>query len=300
MKSLTLNSGENVIEGCAELSINVPAGINATAILECNGENKIDVMVESGAKLIMYNLHKNSVCKSVGHVKKDAKLVLVDVVLEQSDLDVSTILEESGGESIAMQAFLGTATIKSDVIHQAGSTTSKMLAKGLLHDAIGKYTGTITIGAGAAGCVAHQRSDMLLLDEKSKSDAEPILDVNNDDVICSHGATLGQIDESQIFYLTSRGLSENVAKQMIMEGFLGPIFEHIPNEILKAELIEHIRTEIVRIDEGKEVSAGKQVAQSEKIEGSVDKELGQSEAKQVSEAPLLQLNGHVQAGEEQK
>jgi Fe-S cluster assembly protein SufD len=242
MIPLTIIGGETILAPNNDYDIIIQAGAKATILATATSEQKINVVVQEGSEVIFYTLHNNSTCFTQGVVMKDAKLEWVDILMN-SNLTLQTNLVEPGAQMVAMQGFIGLTDIKSDVVHKSSHTSSIMKAKGILQDSIGKYKGTIRIEPKSAGCNAHQRSDILLLDEKSKGDAEPVLDVNNDDVSCSHGATLGQIDNEQLFYLTSRGLDENSAKQMIIEGFLTPIVSKIPNEKIKEEIIIIIKNE---------------------------------------------------------
>ena len=72
---------------------------------------------------------------------------------------------------------------------------------------------------------AHQLNKNLLLDEGAKAFSRPELDINSDDVICSHGATVGAIDDAAIEYLKSRGISDKAAKELLIQGFLRSVFE---------------------------------------------------------------------------
>ena len=268
---LLIQSGEVTLPLLAEHSLVVQAGATATIIATALPSQQFHIIVEEGARATMCVVHPNvkspprtsnqgmahfeihtahtgintgvinSICKNYADIKKDALLQRVDVLLGDGHLNLQTKLLEPGAEMIAVQAFVGSADIQSDVYHLASHTKSLMLAKGVLQKSTGKYRGTIKIEKQASGCRAHQRSDMLLLDEASKGDAEPILDVHNDDVICSHGATLGQIDELHLFYLKSRGLPEAAARQMIIAGFLQPILEFIPRESLREEIAREIQ-----------------------------------------------------------
>src|SRR5256885_1492185 len=80
--------------------------------------------------------------------------------------------------------------------------SSHMLTRAvLLEKSKGMYRGLIRILPGASKCDAYQREDALLLGDESRMDAVPILEIKNDDVKCSHGVTLGQVNEEQLFYL---------------------------------------------------------------------------------------------------
>ena len=110
----------------------------------------------------------------------------------------------------------------------------------MLDNARATANSTITIEKNAEKCDAHQKAKVLLLGDKARCNALPILDVNNEDVSCSHGAAMGKIDDTQLFYLMSRGLDEKAAKMKIISGFLAPIFEKIPHQQLREEIIQKV------------------------------------------------------------
>ncbi|HLC90217.1 MAG TPA: SufD family Fe-S cluster assembly protein [Candidatus Nanoarchaeia archaeon] len=240
VKVMHITSGETVLQQQPEHSLLVRQGVKATILSTAMPEQKFHILIEEGAEVVVCTIHQHSTCKSSSDVHKDARIQWIDILLDDSNLQLQTNLLESGAEVSAYQAFLGSADIQSDVLHASGHTKSTMIAKGILQNGLGTYRGTITIPQQSSGCIAHQRSDMILLDDQSRGDAVPILDVSNDDVQCSHGATLGQIDESKIFYLASRGFTEDQAKKMIVEGFLASIIEHVPNESVKQEIQQHL------------------------------------------------------------
>ena len=72
----------------------------------------------------------------------------------------------------------------------------------------------------------------LLLSRKAEVDAKPELEIYADDVVCAHGATVGELDATQLFYLTSRGIPEDIARGMLVEAFLIDTIETIENEML--------------------------------------------------------------------
>ena len=92
------------------------------------------------------------------------------------------------------------------------------------------YYGTIHVQRGAVGTDAYQQNRNLLLSPGARADTNPQLEIETDDVRCSHGATVGPIDEEQLFYLTSRGMTEEEAKALIVRGFIEPIAKLLPLE----------------------------------------------------------------------
>src|SRR3989338_6390539 len=120
-------------------------------------------------------------------------------------------------------------------------TNSNMLPRGeLTENARTIYQGKISIEKHTKNCKAKQKSENLLIGEHARCDAVPILEVENDEVQCSHGATIGKLNEENIFYFIARGIEEDTAKQMIIAGFLEPIISKFPTE----EIQEHIRKNI--------------------------------------------------------
>src|ERR1700730_15500443 len=115
--------------------------------------------------------------------------------------------------------------------HQVGNTTSDLLFKGALQDtARAVYAGLIRIEKGAAHSDAYQANRNLVLSDKAKATSIPMLEIDNNDVRCTHGATVGPVDPMSLFYLESRGIPATTAKRMIVQGFFGEVLERIPFE----------------------------------------------------------------------
>ena len=94
----------------------------------------------------------------------------------------------------------------------------------------------IRVDEGAQKTDGYQRNDTLLLSGDSRADAIPGLEIEADDVRCTHGATAGRVDEEQIFYCMARGISEVEAKHMIVEGFFQTVLDRIPVEVVRETL----------------------------------------------------------------
>jgi len=80
----------------------------------------------------------------------------------------------------------------------------------------------------------------MLLSDKAEIDSKPELEIYADDVKCAHGATSGQIDETALFYLQSRGIPEAKARNLLVQSFLGEVIERIDNETLREAITEKI------------------------------------------------------------
>lgn len=116
--------------------------------------------------------------------------------------------------------------------HTAGRTRSNIDFKVVLRDrALSAYTGLIRIENRAKGCEAYQENRNLLLNPGARAETIPELEILNEDVTCTHGATIGPIDPDMVFYLKSRGLSMSDAVQMIVSGFVAGTLKMVPEDL---------------------------------------------------------------------
>ena len=116
-------------------------------------------------------------------------------------------------------------------VHAAPHTTSSIVSKSISKDG-GRagYRGLIKVAKGAKGCKSTVRCDALLLDEQSRSDTYPYMEIEEDQVSIGHEATVSKIGDEQLFYLMSRGIPEAEAAAMIVSGFIEPIVKELPME----------------------------------------------------------------------
>ena len=113
--------------------------------------------------------------------------------------------------------------------HVAANTTSRQLCKGVLGGkARAVFDGVINIAQDAQRVSADQLNRTLLLSESAEINTKPQMEIDADDVKCSHGATVGQLDDEEVFYLASRGISPHDAKRMLAEGFVAEVFNDDP------------------------------------------------------------------------
>jgi len=130
--------------------------------------------------------------------------------------------------------------IKTNINHLAENTKSYQLIKSVLNDnAKGIYQGKIYVDSKAQKTDGYQLSKALLLSENTEFDGKPELEIYADDVKCSHGATSGNLDEDAIFYLMSRGLSNQQSKELLINGFLLDVVEKITDIEIK-DLIKNM------------------------------------------------------------
>ena len=117
------------------------------------------------------------------------------------------------------------------VMHLAPNTTSNILAKSISKDGgVMGYRGLVRMGHNSQGSKARVQCDGLMMDPESRSDTWPDIQIQNPHVTVAHEAVVGKISDEQLFYLQSRGLSEEEAASMIVNGFIEPVTKELPME----------------------------------------------------------------------
>jgi Fe-S cluster assembly protein SufB len=116
-------------------------------------------------------------------------------------------------------------------VHLAPNTRSRIVSKSVSKDGgRATYRGQLKVAPGATNAVASVRCDALMLDDQSRSDTYPYIDIQEDDTTMTHEATVGKVSADQVFYLMSRGLTENEATNLIVQGFLEVFTKELPME----------------------------------------------------------------------
>ena len=139
------------------------------------------------------------------------------------------------------------------VDHRVGPATSRQEYRGILN---GKcrcvWNGKAIVHEGADGTDADQANHNLLLSEKAEIDAKPELEIYTDDVKCSHGTTVGQLDDTAMFYLRSRGLDKRHATQVLTHAFAAGLVSRVPVDAAKealSDLMEERLADLIQADE---------------------------------------------------
>lgn len=179
----------------------------------------------------------------------DARAVTLQASLGAglSKTHLETLLEGPGGHSEMLGLTFASGSQHFDHYtlqdHRAPATTSNLLYKGVLRDrARTVYYGSIRIRQGALKSDAYQQDRNLLLEGSPRAESVPVLEIEADDVRCSHGATAGPVDREQLFYLMSRGLPRLEAQRLLVEGFL----EEVLGRVAVPWLQERLRREVHR------------------------------------------------------
>lgn len=146
------------------------------------------------------------------------------------------ILKEEGAKaeilSIAMASAAGQVQDSGGKIaHLASNTSSRIIAKSISSKGgRSSYRGSVDVKKGAKNCKSFVQCDALILDDKSRTDTYPYIDINEPDTDIGHEATVSKIGEDQLFYLMSRGIAEPEARNLIVNGFIEPLVKVLPME----------------------------------------------------------------------
>lgn len=152
-------------------------------------------------------------------------------------LETHVAIRGEGADCQLSAIYMGRGSQHQDITtfmdHAVANCTSNQIIRGVLDDsARGVYQGRVHVAPDAQKTDGQQMSRALLLSRKAEADAKPELEIYADDVVCAHGATVGELDATQMFYLTSRGIPYETARAMLIEAFLIDTIETIENETL--------------------------------------------------------------------
>jgi Fe-S cluster assembly protein SufD len=193
-----------------------------------------------------------SVVKMV--VEKDAKAEVVILVMPgvSCDVKVDVTLVGEGAEANIFGAYVCGSDEKVrmavDMRHDVPHCNSRQLFKGIA-GGVSKvdFYGKIIVAQDAQRTEAYQENHNILLSDGAKVDTKPQLEIYADDVKCSHGATIGRLNEEEQFYMRSRGITLEDAKVLQMISFIAPVLENISDESAREELAEQFETSIRQI-----------------------------------------------------
>jgi len=194
-------------------------------------------------------------CKRNARVERNGFMYWIDAEIGSkfTQTSTSTKLEGVGAESKSWGVVYGDEKqcfdIDSKTEHAASKTISDMITRVVLNnEAKTVYRGLVKINPKAVNCEGYQKDDTILLSDDARADVVPNLEIANNDVKCSHGATISQIDKDKLFYMMSRGLDDKTAKKAIIEGFFDPVIIKIANEDLRNEIMRSISQRIGSLD----------------------------------------------------
>jgi len=240
-------------EGAEATLLSETASLTESNALHCGG---IELVVNAGAKLRYVNLqnwghsvwhfaHQKAVVGRGAQLQwtigaLGAKLAKVNqhVALAGRDAhaQVNGVMFTEGKQHLTYNTLQH---------HEAENCKSDLLYKGALQDKSRLvWRGMIKVDVGAQKTDGYQRNDNLMLSADSRADSIPGLEIEADDVRCTHGATAGRVDEEQIFYCQSRGLTRKEAIRTVVTGFFQQVFDRITIDSVREALGEAIRRRV--------------------------------------------------------
>ena len=232
------------------LKIRIEKGLSAN-ILIININKDIDITFDAldGSSLALSVLAENAantikITANMGYSSKFAGY-LADFFMGDCNGQITVNLNEENATCEWHLASLAVSNSKKEfdvsVFHNKLNTFATMDNYGVCRDeAKLTFSGISKIEKGSSGSKTHQNAKIMVFDERSNGVAKPILKIDENDIEASHAAIVGKISDEHIFYLTSRGLTEDEAKQLITFGYLKPILKGFDDE----EIIERIERQI--------------------------------------------------------
>ncbi len=207
-----------------------------------------EIFVGNNAKLEfvkMQNEHNDSalLTHTYAHQQRDSRLTTNLLSLHGGFIrnNLSVTLAGEGADAQLYGLYLTDRTQHTDnftfIDHAVPNCTSNELYKGILDDqATGAFNGKIMVRRNAQKTQAYQSNNNLLLTADARMSTKPQLEIYADDVKCSHGATVGQLDADALFYMRARGIAEREAKLLLMFGFVHEVVKHISIHTLRERI----------------------------------------------------------------
>jgi Fe-S cluster assembly protein SufD len=188
----------------------------------------------------------------LARMQRDAQLawILSSWGSRVSKINLEMQLRERGGHGELLGLFFpsGRQHIDHHTLqnHMADHCTSDLLFKGALRDrARSVYSGSIKVWKNAQKTDAYQKNENLVLDKRARADSIPGLEIEADDVRCTHGATVSKIEPEYMFYLMARGLTKFQAEQLIVTGFFEEVLNRVPVEGVRHKLEQIIARKVL-------------------------------------------------------
>lgn len=243
-ENLTLNGDLRIV---AEENSNSVLILNIKDSLKAN----IEIEMEAGSFLTLFynNVSVDLDVTEVMNLKRNASLKLAYCELESKKLhrNARVNLLEEGASVMLISGAIADSEKHQDIIcdHFAKHTESKMETYGvILSNGDYKVVANGRIERGSVGAKTHQTSRVLTFAEKQKAEVIPMLEIDENDVEASHATSIGQLDENQLYYLMSRGITKQEALKLISLGYLLPLTKVTDDDKLRQYLTELIEKKV--------------------------------------------------------
>jgi Fe-S cluster assembly protein SufD len=194
-------------------------------------------------------VHHLSIQRTIAERDSNLDTLVVNLGASLARVDLAARLEGPGSRSDMLGLYFARGRQHFDHStrqdHVSPHANSDLLYKGALYDRSKTiFRGVIRVFPGAQRTDAYQTNRNLLLSDRAEAVSLPNLEIEADDVKCSHGATVGQLDEEEMFYLRSRGLSRQQAERLVIFGFFGEVLDRLPLPAVVEELKRAIEAKI--------------------------------------------------------
>lgn len=184
---------------------------------------------------------------------EDSHLNLVVISLSGRSIINNITAEISGTHSecnlSGMYLVDGSRLVENNIIlnHSVAESSSNQLFKGIIDEkGVSKFYGLIKVAPDSQKIEAYQANHNLLMSDDAKVYTKPQLEIYADDVKCSHGATIGKLDEDQAFYLRSRGISDAESTALLQNAFVAEVIEKISDSELREKIYSLVREKLTR------------------------------------------------------
>lgn len=216
----------------------------------------VEIVAKAGAKVRYATVHQfggSTTDMSYRRAITENDASIEWIIGEMNDgntvTDTATVLKGNGSTSDAKIIAVGSGSQRlnytTKAVHFGKDTTSQMITRAVMRESANAIINGITkIEHGATRSNGEQTEKVLMLSPKARGDANPILLIDEDDVMAGHAASVGQVNPEQVHYLMSRGITRPEAERLIIYGFLAPVVSDIPLERLQTRLQELVERKL--------------------------------------------------------
>ena len=207
-----------------------------------------EIFVEEEAKLLQYKIQQDMgqskhIAYTKAYIQKESfyeqNFACFNNEVTRNEVEVDMLGTDANAEVRGVYIGKNKSVIDNTIRinHLASDCESQQLFKGVLNDrAQGIFQGKIYVDKEAQKTDGYQMHRSILLSDDAQVCGKPELEIYADDVKCSHGSSTGEINPEQLFYLTARGINENLARNLLLQAFLNEVFDNIENDIVRKYL----------------------------------------------------------------
>lgn len=219
-----------------------PGGANIRTTVTLGRESVLDHVVVQDAPATHISLSRVDVTQAEASTYR-ARTFNLGASYGRIDLHVRLAGDGARAELSGLYFGFGDQTLDQqvEIVHDAKNGVSRQSFRGVLDDSsTGVFRGGIDVRPGADGTDAEQENHNLLLSDRAEANTQPRLEILADDVACKHGATVGQLDETALYYLRSRGIPATEARRLLIDGFADQVVDTVTVAPLRSWIIDRL------------------------------------------------------------